>query len=74
MLILGQVRFSKGYLCPAMLGKGLGYCPAGLEPHTGATNRKKYPLNLFLLYREVNLIQTFPFPDMLLSVSIFNHE
>ncbi len=40
MLIFGQVRLSKGYLCPARLEKGFGYGPAGLKPHAVARNRK----------------------------------
>ncbi len=32
MIILGHVRLSKGYLCPARLEKELGQGPAWLEP------------------------------------------
>ncbi len=32
MFFLGQVRLSKGWLCPTELGKGLEYRPARLEP------------------------------------------
>ena len=62
MLILGQVRLTKGELCPVGLRKGLDYCPAGLEPTTGAKNMKKHPLKLLsiilypVLNREVHLI------------------
>ena len=41
MLIIGQVRLSKGKLCPAGLGKGLGYGPTGLEPLAVARNSRK---------------------------------
>ncbi len=44
---LGQVRLSKGYLCPAGLGKGLRYGPSGLEPPSGVRNSKKDQLKLF---------------------------
>ena len=36
----GKVRFTKGYICPARLVKGLGEGPAGLEPPAGTKNRK----------------------------------
>ena len=45
MFILGQVRFSKGWLFPAEFGKRLGKGPAGLEPPAVARTKKKYPLN-----------------------------
>ncbi len=32
----GQVRLSKGQLCPTMLGRKSGYGPKGLEPPAGA--------------------------------------
>ncbi len=66
MFILGEVRLSKGYLCPALLGKGLG--PEGLEHSAGARNRKKQLIFIYnnprsrqsslpeTFYREVPLI------------------
>ena len=36
MLIFGQVRLSRGHLCPAALRKRLCKCPVGLEPPAGA--------------------------------------
>ena len=62
MLFIGQVRLSKGYLCPALLEKRIGEGPAGLWPHAGAINREKHPLKLFSIIldpafnREVHLI------------------
>ncbi len=41
MLILGQVRLSKGKLCLSGFGKRLSKGPAGLEPPTVVRNRKK---------------------------------
>ncbi len=43
MLILGQVRLSKGKLYPAGLGMVLGKDPTGLKPAAGARNRGKKP-------------------------------
>ena len=48
-IFLGQVKLSKGLLCPEVLGKGLELCPIGLEPPAGAGNRKKHLPNLFLI-------------------------
>ncbi len=51
VLILGQVKLNKGQLRPAGLGKGLGQCPAELEPPEGARNSlKKHPLRPKLIF------------------------
>ncbi len=50
MLILDQVRLSKGQLCPAGLGKGLIQGPAGTR------NRKKIPLQLILNNHRSNIL------------------
>ncbi len=48
ILILEQVRSSKGYLCPAGLEEGLGQGPAVLEtPHRLEIGKKKIPANYF---------------------------
>ena len=47
MTILGQVRLSKGLLCPAGLEKGIGKGPAELEPWQGLENGKNTPSNNF---------------------------
>ncbi len=73
MLVLGQVRLSKGKLYPAELEKGLRKAPAGLEPPPpyGARNKKKTSLLIFnnprsrqgslraTFNRELHLLQIF---------------
>ncbi len=50
MLISGQVRIIKGWLCPTGLAKGLRKCTAG------ARNGKKIPLRLIFF---LILVQAF---------------
>ncbi len=40
---LGQVWLSKGWLCPAVLGKGLGQGSAWLEPPCSGQKQEKTP-------------------------------
>ncbi len=47
MFILGQVRLSKGYLCPTGIGKGLGQGPAELKAPAGARVEKTPPQIIF---------------------------
>ena len=47
MLILGQVRFSKGQICLAGIGKGLGQGLYGLETPAGFRDMKKHSPKLF---------------------------
>ena len=58
MLSLGQVWLSKGYLCPAGLGKILGLGLTCLGPPAGARNKKKHPISLFLMLLDPALNQT----------------
>ncbi len=44
---IGQVGLSKPYFTPPGLRKGLEYSSEGLEPSTGARNRKNNPSYYF---------------------------
>ena len=62
MIIVGQVRLSKGQLCPAGLGKRLGQGPAELEHPAGARNRTTPHPHVFSMILDPALPGSVPDP------------
>ncbi len=63
MLTFGQFRLSKGWLCPARLGNGLRYGPAGLESPTGLEIAKKNPPSQIIFKNPRSSIKPESAPD-----------